>query len=151
MDASIGSLFFFFQPIVGSLLGWFLLNETLSSNFLLVVFLLYVAFLLLLLKRNEKTGRDFNLCLFVYTLYALNATDGIIISVISYVCPSCRINLNLRQKNTICKSAPRISASRKSAPMRSALVSLHHLSLPQLNMLLLNSPLVNFSFSNLLP
>ncbi|GAB6451779.1 DMT family transporter [Bacillus cereus] len=33
MDASIGSLFFFFQPIVGSLLGWLLLNETLSSNF----------------------------------------------------------------------------------------------------------------------
>ncbi|ALL24792.1 DMT family transporter [Bacillus tropicus] len=33
MDASIGSLFFFFQPIVGSLLGWFLLNETLNSNF----------------------------------------------------------------------------------------------------------------------
>ncbi len=32
-DASIGSLFFFFQPIVGSLLGWLLLNETLSSNF----------------------------------------------------------------------------------------------------------------------
>ncbi|MBE5106082.1 DMT family transporter [Bacillus thuringiensis] len=33
MDASIGSLFFFFQPIVGSLLGSFLLNETLSNNF----------------------------------------------------------------------------------------------------------------------
>ncbi|MCM0004862.1 MULTISPECIES: DMT family transporter [Bacillus cereus group] len=33
MDASIGSLFFFFQPIFGSLLGWLLLNETLSSNF----------------------------------------------------------------------------------------------------------------------
>ncbi|MCI0765449.1 DMT family transporter [Bacillus sp. TL12] len=33
MDASIGSLFFFFQPIVGSLLGWFLLNETLNRNF----------------------------------------------------------------------------------------------------------------------
>ncbi|OQR57282.1 DMT family transporter [Bacillus sp. CDB3] len=33
MDASIGSLFFFFQPLVGSLLGWLLLNETLSSNF----------------------------------------------------------------------------------------------------------------------
>ncbi|MGH1295694.1 DMT family transporter [Bacillus pretiosus] len=33
MDASIGSLFFFFQPIIGSLLGWLLLNETLSSNF----------------------------------------------------------------------------------------------------------------------
>ncbi|MEF7636544.1 DMT family transporter [Bacillus thuringiensis] len=35
MDASIGSLFFFFQPIVGSLLGWLLLNETLSSNFII--------------------------------------------------------------------------------------------------------------------
>ncbi|ADY22555.1 DMT family transporter [Bacillus paranthracis] len=33
MDASIGSLFFFFQPIIGSLLGWLLLNETLNSNF----------------------------------------------------------------------------------------------------------------------
>ncbi|HDR4683731.1 DMT family transporter [Bacillus cereus] len=33
MDASIGSLFFFLQPIVGSLLGWLLLNETLNSNF----------------------------------------------------------------------------------------------------------------------
>ncbi|OPA11153.1 DMT family transporter [Bacillus cereus] len=33
MDASIGSLFFFFQPIVGSLLSWLLLNETLNSNF----------------------------------------------------------------------------------------------------------------------
>ncbi|MGE6537745.1 DMT family transporter [Bacillus luti] len=33
MDASIGSLFFFFQPIVGSLLGWLLLHETLNSNF----------------------------------------------------------------------------------------------------------------------
>ncbi|MCC2536197.1 DMT family transporter [Bacillus cereus group sp. TH204-1LC] len=33
IDASIGSLFFFFQPIIGSLLGWLLLNETLNSNF----------------------------------------------------------------------------------------------------------------------
>ncbi|AOY16702.1 hypothetical protein BGI23_16150 [Bacillus sp. ABP14] len=33
VDASIGSLFFFFQPIIGSLLGWLLLNETLNSNF----------------------------------------------------------------------------------------------------------------------
>ncbi|MES9690243.1 DMT family transporter [Bacillus toyonensis] len=33
MDASIGSLFFFFQPIIGSLLGWLLLNETLNNNF----------------------------------------------------------------------------------------------------------------------
>ena len=57
MDASIGSLFFFFQPIVGSFLGWLLLNETLNSNFLLVVFLLYVVFLLLLLKRMKNRQR----------------------------------------------------------------------------------------------
>lgn len=33
MDAGIGSLFFFFQPIVGSFLGWILLNEKLDVNF----------------------------------------------------------------------------------------------------------------------
>jgi drug/metabolite transporter (DMT)-like permease len=33
MDAGIGSLFFFFQPIVGSFLGWALLKEELGVNF----------------------------------------------------------------------------------------------------------------------
>lgn len=33
MDAGIGSLFFFFQPIVGSFLGWLLLKEQLNVNF----------------------------------------------------------------------------------------------------------------------
>ncbi|MBB6446172.1 DMT family transporter [Bacillus benzoevorans] len=33
MDAGVGSLFFFFQPIVGSFLGWALLNEELNANF----------------------------------------------------------------------------------------------------------------------
>ncbi|MFS0644803.1 DMT family transporter [Siminovitchia sp. 179-K 8D1 HS] len=33
MDAGIGSLFFFFQPVVGSFLGWLLLNEQLNANF----------------------------------------------------------------------------------------------------------------------
>ena len=35
MDASVGSLFFFFQPLVGGTLGWLLLNETLHLNFLI--------------------------------------------------------------------------------------------------------------------
>ncbi|PEJ35393.1 DMT family transporter [Bacillus pseudomycoides] len=47
MDASIGSLFFFFQPIVGSLLGWLLLNETLNCNFFiggaLIIFSVIIA------------------------------------------------------------------------------------------------------------
>ncbi|MFC4769830.1 DMT family transporter [Effusibacillus consociatus] len=33
MDAGTGSLFFFFQPVVGSFLGWLLLNEHLDWNF----------------------------------------------------------------------------------------------------------------------
>ncbi|MED4651144.1 DMT family transporter [Bacillus pseudomycoides] len=47
MDASIGSLFFFFQPIVCSLLGWLLLNETLNRNFFiggaLIIFSVIIA------------------------------------------------------------------------------------------------------------
>lgn len=35
MEASIGSLFFFFQPVVGAFLGWLLLNEALHWNFYL--------------------------------------------------------------------------------------------------------------------
>ncbi|STO06948.1 DMT family transporter [Exiguobacterium aurantiacum] len=33
MDASVGSLFFFFQPLVGGYLGWLVLNEQLDRNF----------------------------------------------------------------------------------------------------------------------
>ena len=47
-------IFFFFQPIVGSLLGWLLLNETLNSNFFIGGILIICSVLLLLLKRNKK-------------------------------------------------------------------------------------------------
>ncbi|EPE62155.1 hypothetical protein L479_01482 [Exiguobacterium sp. S17] len=33
MDASVGSLFFFFQPLVGGYLGWLVLGEQLDRNF----------------------------------------------------------------------------------------------------------------------
>ncbi|AGT31636.1 membrane protein [Geobacillus genomosp. 3] len=33
MDAGIGSLFFFFQPLVGSLFGWLFLHEQLTASF----------------------------------------------------------------------------------------------------------------------
>jgi drug/metabolite transporter (DMT)-like permease len=33
MEAGAGSLFFFFQPVVGAFFGWLLLGETLSWNF----------------------------------------------------------------------------------------------------------------------
>jgi len=35
MDAGTGSLFFFFQPLVGSFLGWLLLDEKIGINFFL--------------------------------------------------------------------------------------------------------------------
>jgi drug/metabolite transporter (DMT)-like permease len=42
MDAGIGSLFFFFQPIVGSFLGWALLKEELGVNFFVGGFFIVV-------------------------------------------------------------------------------------------------------------
>ncbi|MBO8170814.1 MAG: EamA family transporter [Bacillaceae bacterium] len=39
MDAGSGSLFFFFQPVTGSFLGWLLLNEALDVNFFVGGFL----------------------------------------------------------------------------------------------------------------
>jgi drug/metabolite transporter (DMT)-like permease len=33
LDAGVGSLFFCFQPIVGSMLGWLLLNEAMDTRF----------------------------------------------------------------------------------------------------------------------
>ena len=35
MEAGIGSLFFFFQPLVGAILGWLILGEVLSISFLI--------------------------------------------------------------------------------------------------------------------
>ncbi|MGE7869375.1 DMT family transporter [Bacillus paramycoides] len=54
MDASIGSLFFFFQPIVGSLLGWLLLNETLSSNFFIGGVLIICSVIITTLEKKKQ-------------------------------------------------------------------------------------------------
>lgn len=42
MDASVGSLFFFFQPLVGTFLGWLLLNETLTVRFFIGAFFIMI-------------------------------------------------------------------------------------------------------------
>lgn len=52
MDASIGSLFFFFQPIVGSLLGWLFLNETLHMNFFIGGALIVISVLFVTLEKK---------------------------------------------------------------------------------------------------
>ncbi|MDM5189079.1 DMT family transporter [Bacillus sp. DX4.1] len=53
MDASIGSLFFFFQPIVGSLLGWLLLNERLNINFFIGGSLIILSVIVVTLERKN--------------------------------------------------------------------------------------------------
>ncbi|MEG6522104.1 DMT family transporter [Desulfotomaculum sp. 1211_IL3151] len=53
IDAGIGSLFFFFQPLVGSFLGWLLLNERLDLNFFLGGALILLGVLVVTLKKKS--------------------------------------------------------------------------------------------------
>ncbi|KAF1084686.1 putative inner membrane transporter yiJE [Sporotomaculum syntrophicum] len=55
MDAGIGSLFFFFQPVMGSFLGWLWLDEHLDLNFFIggVLILLGVLLVTVPQKRNK--------------------------------------------------------------------------------------------------
>jgi drug/metabolite transporter (DMT)-like permease len=54
MDVGIGSLFFFFQPLVGSFLGWLLLKEKLDVNFFIGGFLIVTAVVIVNLKKNKS-------------------------------------------------------------------------------------------------
>lgn len=55
MDAGVGSLFFFFQPLVGSFLGWLLLDEELNSNFFIGGFVILLAvFIAIFQDRHTK-------------------------------------------------------------------------------------------------
>lgn len=54
MDAGIGSLFFFFQPLVGSFLGWLLLNEKLNLNFFIGGFFIITGVVIVTLKKKKS-------------------------------------------------------------------------------------------------
>lgn len=61
MDASLGSLFFFFQPLVGTLLGWLILNEPIHLNFFIGGTLIVVAVIISIappisMKRKKQIG-----------------------------------------------------------------------------------------------
>ncbi|WP_134703562.1 DMT family transporter [Ammoniphilus sp. YIM 78166] len=56
MDAGVGSLFFFFQPIVGSFLGWLLLHEHLGVNFFVGGGFILLGVLLVTLQPETKAG-----------------------------------------------------------------------------------------------
>ncbi|MCQ2009827.1 MAG: EamA family transporter [Sporolactobacillus sp.] len=55
IDAGAGSLFLFFQPIVGTLLGWLILGEKLSINFAIGSILILGGVALATLKRKTKS------------------------------------------------------------------------------------------------
>ncbi|WP_163100016.1 DMT family transporter [Peribacillus alkalitolerans] len=54
MDAGIGSLFFFFQPVVGSFLGWLLLNEKLNVNFFIGGMFILAGVLIVTFKKGKN-------------------------------------------------------------------------------------------------
>ncbi|WP_335871390.1 DMT family transporter [Bacillus sp. 2205SS5-2] len=61
MEASTGSLFLFFQPLVGSLFGWLLLKESLSSSFFIGGSLIVIAVIFTFLPLSSKKGfKSFN-------------------------------------------------------------------------------------------
>ena len=57
MDASIGGLFMFFQPIVGTLLGWLLLDEPVTEYFG-IGFVLIAVGVILALKGGNTTAEE---------------------------------------------------------------------------------------------
>ncbi|MCE7791515.1 DMT family transporter [Salipaludibacillus sp. CUR1] len=54
MDASVGSLFLFFQPLVGGLLGWLWLNETIGLDFLAGGLLIMLGIVIATWKHKSK-------------------------------------------------------------------------------------------------
>ena len=55
IDAGIGSLFFFFQPLVGTFLGWLLLDEKIGMNFFIGgILILMSVFIVSSNKKNFK-------------------------------------------------------------------------------------------------
>ncbi|MED3728345.1 DMT family transporter [Priestia endophytica] len=51
LDASSGGLFFFFQPLVGTFLGWLLLGESIGGTFWIGSFLILVGVLLVIREK----------------------------------------------------------------------------------------------------
>lgn len=54
LDASSGGVFFFFQPVVGTLLGWLLLGETISIMFWIGSVLILLGVLIVITDKQEE-------------------------------------------------------------------------------------------------
>lgn len=57
LNASSGGVFFFFQPVVGTLLGWLLLGETISVMFWVGAVLILLGVLLVITDKQEEEQR----------------------------------------------------------------------------------------------
>ncbi len=58
MDAGIGSLFFFFQPIVGAFLGWLLLHEHLDRTFFIGGLFIITGVTIATFQKNRNTYKS---------------------------------------------------------------------------------------------
>ncbi|BAQ11896.1 drug/metabolite exporter [Bacillus sp. OxB-1] len=54
LNASSGGLYFFFQPIVGTLLGWLILGETLGISFWIGSILIFFGIFIVIKDGQEK-------------------------------------------------------------------------------------------------
>lgn len=53
MDSGIGSLLIFFQPGVGTFLGWLLLNEEINANFFIGAVLILTGVMIVTFQRKK--------------------------------------------------------------------------------------------------
>ncbi|MGG0177346.1 DMT family transporter [Gottfriedia acidiceleris] len=60
IDTSTGSLFFFLQPLIGTIFGYFLLNEEISPSFFIGSILIVVAVYLSIKEPKQKTTLQYN-------------------------------------------------------------------------------------------
>lgn len=57
MNVSSGGVFFFFQPLVGALLGWLLLGETLSVMFWVGAALILIGVFIVITEKPKEEGQ----------------------------------------------------------------------------------------------
>ncbi len=60
LNASSGGIFFFFQPVVGTLLGWAILGETISITFWIGSVLILLGVLIVMIDRQEEPKHAFS-------------------------------------------------------------------------------------------
>lgn len=53
MEAGIGSMFYFFAPVIGGLLSWIFLKETISQSFIAGGFLIFMGTFILIIKKPQ--------------------------------------------------------------------------------------------------